>query len=448
MDEIFLVYIGTAFIGGVILNVMPCVLPVLTMKVFHVIEKSNASARENRLHGLAYTAGILATFLVFGVAVIAIRASGDSLGWGMQFQSPAFVAGMTALIFAFGLNALDVFEFTVSLDGQDSNEGYFGTFVNGVVASIMSTPCSAPFLGSAAAFALGAGTPAWQTLVMFSFIGFGLASPFVLISFVPAVGRLLPKPGAWMLTFKKLMGFTLLFAALWLFGVLQAQIERAASTNFLGFLLILAISLWSLNEFGGLMHSFRRRFGVRFAAAGIVFASAVLLIDFTPAARSTAVAACGDGAPLVLDDRINWAPFDAGRVACEGTRQRPVFMDFTADWCANCKANERLFIETERIRNVLQDSRILPMKADMTNDNDELDAWLAKLGRSGIPAYVIYMPDGSHDLLPEAITTEMLAERLEAAAKRFPASGHKAVPEAPSATKVGRGVEAGGHIVI
>ena len=426
MDMELLTYIGAAFLGGVILNVMPCVLPVLTMKVFNVIEHSAEAPRENRIHGLAYSAGVLATFLLFAIVIIGLRASGDTFGWGMQFQSPAFVAGMTALIFAFGLNALGVFEFSVSMSGGGANEGYTGSFVNGIVASIMSTPCSAPFLGSAAAFALGSGAQWWQTLLMFSFIGLGLASPFALISFVPAIGRALPRPGAWMETFKMMMGFSLIAAAIWLFGVLQAQVTRTSSTLFLFFLLLLGIALWSLDHFGGLQHGFGRRLGVRLGAAGVVIDGAIGgLVDMTPPERPAAgFTVAGADAPAVLNDHINWAPFDADRVAKERDRSRPVFMDFTADWCANCKANERVFIETDRIRSVLVETGVLSMKADMTNENDEIDLWLSKLGRSGIPAYVIYMPDGSYDLLPEAITTEMLAERLIAAAKRFPPSGH------------------------
>lgn len=432
MDLELLTTMGAAFLGGVILNVMPCVLPVLAMKVFHVIEHSAEAPRENRIHGVAYSAGILATFVLFALVIIGLRASGDSFGWGMQFQSPAFVAGLIALMFAFGLNALGVFEFSVSMSGGGTKDGYSGSFVNGVVASIMATPCSAPFLGSAAAYALGSGASWWQTLVMFSFIGLGLATPFALVSFVPAVGRALPRPGAWMETFKKLMGFSLLGAAIWLFGVLQAQIERGASTMFLFFLLLLGIALWALDTFGGLEHSFGRRLGVRLAAACLVVGGALGgLVDMSPLARPAAgFSLAGVGAPVVVDGRINWAPFDADRVAKERGRQRPVFMDFTADWCANCKANEKLFIETERIRSVLLETGVLPMKADMTNESDELDDWLGKLGRAGIPAYVIYMPDATYDLLPEAITTEMLAERLLAAAKRFPPSGHTAATTA------------------
>lgn len=417
MDLNLLGYIGAAFLGGVILNVMPCVLPVLTMKVFHVIEHANDAPKQIRVHGLAYAAGIMTTFLVFACAVIAIRAGGDSFGWGMQFQSPAFVAVMTTIIFAFGLNALGVFEFTVSLNGSGSNDGYAGSFVNGIVASIMSTPCTAPLLSGAATFALGSGAVWWQTLTLFSFMGLGLAFPFLLISFVPAIGSALPRPGAWMETFKKIMGFSLLLASIWLFNVLRNQISADGASMFLYFLLVLSLALWAIEHFGGLMHGLSRRLTVRGIAASAVIIAGVLLIDLTPGvtvAKDTA-------GPVVVDDHINWAPFDAGRVTAETLARRPVFMDFTADWCANCKANEHLFIETKRIRTVLSETNILPMKADMTNDNEEIEQWLTKIGRSGIPAYVIYMPDGKHDLLPEAITTEMLAERLLWADKMYPA---------------------------
>lgn len=417
-------WLGEAFLGGLILNVMPCVLPVLTMKVFHVVEHGGDSPRQHRLHGIAYAAGILATFLVFAGAVVLLRAAGETLGWGMHFQSPAFVAAMTTLIFVFGLNALGVFEFQVSVSGGQGMHGYAGSFVNGIVASVMSTPCSAPFLGSAAVLALGAGTAWWLTVLLFLCIGLGLASPFLVISFVPALGKVLPRPGAWMETAKKLMGFSLMAAAVWQFTVLQAQVSRDASGDFLWFLLIVGVALWALDHFGGLEHELPRRLGVRFAAAALVAAGGLWLIDLQPPPKApVGYAVANDDAPVVVDDKIQWASFDAQRIAREHKRNRPVFVDFTADWCVNCKTNEKLFIETARIRAVLQDTRILPMKADMTVDNEELDAWLAKLGRSGIPAYVIYLPDGNYDLLPEAITTELLATHLRQAAERFPAAG-------------------------
>ena len=447
MNDTVLYYVFAAFVGGVILNVMPCVLPVLTMKVFNVLENADQTKQQTRMHGLAYTAGIMATFLVFALIIIVLRASGERMGWGMQFQNPFFVATMTALIYAFGLNALGVFEITVSVQGGGGGHGYGTSFVNGIVASIMSTPCSAPFLGSAATFALGSGAVWWQTVTMFMFIGLGLAFPFLIISFVPAVANRLPRPGAWMETFKILMGFTLMVAAVWLFGVLQRQVGPANATTFLWFLLALALGLWGMEHWGGLVHSAKRRVTVRLIALAVVAAVGISVVDLSkppkPEAPPCDVATvCSDckhnlmvggvlrpakaEPPVVVDNHINWAPFSVAKVKAESARSRPVFMDYTADWCLNCKTNEKAFIEVERIRQVLKDTNILPMKADMTEENEEIEDWLDKLGRAGIPAYVIYMPDGSHDLLPEAITTEMLATRLLNASKKYPPESFKA----------------------
>ena len=407
-----LLYLGYALLGGLILNVMPCVLPVLTMKVFHLVEHGSASARERRLHGVAYAGGILASFLLLAVLVILLRASGERVGWGMQFQHPPFVATMVALIFAFGLNALGVFEWNVSITGRPGAHGYGASFANGVFASVMSTPCSAPFLGTAAVLALGADVPWWQTVVLFLAIGLGLASPFLLVSFVPAVGRALPRPGAWMETFKALMGFTLLGAAVWLFGALQAQVSRDAATWFLAFLLVLAAALWGVHHFGSVIESTARRLTVRAVAVAVVVAAVLGLVRFDkPAAGGVEVAVAGS---------IAWQAFDSARVRAELARNRPVFMDYTAEWCANCKTNEKLFLETDAVRGSLARTGILPMKADMTNENEEIEQWLDDLGRSGIPAYVIYLPGGKRDLLPEAITADLVVARLDAAAKQFP----------------------------
>ena len=198
---------GLAFLGGLILNIMPCVLPVLTMKIFGLVEHSGASAAENRKQGIAYTGGILLSFLIFAAVIVAIKASGERVGWGMQFQNPAFVATLAGLMVVLGANALGVFEISISMSVGGDHGGWVGSFINGIVASVMATPCSAPFLGGAAAYALGAGTPAAETVLIFLVIGFGLAFPFLLVAFIPAARALVPRPGNWMNSFKKLNGF-------------------------------------------------------------------------------------------------------------------------------------------------------------------------------------------------------------------------------------------------
>lgn len=424
MDGNLLLIFPAAFLGGLILNVMPCVLPVLTMKVFHLIEHADDDEATHRMHGIAYTAGVLATFLAFSIFVIVLRASGEAVGWGMQFQNPSFVAAMIAVIFVFGLNALGVFEFTVSVQqGEKQRSGFSESFANGVVASIMSTPCSAPFLAGAAAFALTA--PSWQTLVVFQIVGLGLAAPFALVSFFPAIGRILPRPGAWMETFKHLMGFTLIAAAIWLYSVFQKQVSYESAQWFLGLLLVLGVGAWAWDRFGGPMETNRRRWIVRTVVLGSASAFAFGFVRFEPPENTAAEAYSGQ---VVVDGEINWAPFDPAMVDAARAANRPVFVDYTADWCANCLTNERLFIEVQPIRDLLVETGILPMKADLTNEDDTILAWLDDLGRAGIPVYAIYMPDGSVDLLPQAITTELLADRLNAASAAWPPSAYGSMP--------------------
>jgi thiol:disulfide interchange protein len=441
MDNIA-VLLASAFIGGVILNVMPCVLPVLTMKVFHVIEKAKEDPSVNRKHGLAYTAGIVAMFWVLAVVVIALKASGERMGWGMQFQNPAFVAVLIAIMVGFGLNALGVFEITVGMGDVETGEGYFGSFVNGVLASIMSTPCSAPFLGPAAAFAFLSGSPL-EIASIFTLIGLGLAFPFLLISFVPAIGRVLPKPGPWMETFKQLMGFTLLAAALWFMGALQAQLTKDGLQMFLGFLLVMSVALWGMQRFGGFEHSNLRRRLVRLSAVLLTAAGAYFMVDLTPPKKPIAIASADPARAAaaraaVIDGQINWAPFDLKMVKASLDRGQPVFMDYTAEWCANCKTNEKLFIETKKIRADLTATNILPMKADYTSEDETIEEWMEKLGRAAIPIYVIYYPDGSYDLLPEVITTAMLSSALHKASSKYPPDKYKTADAAAAAKTAGK----------
>ena len=416
---------GLALLGGLVLNVMPCVLPVLTMKAFHVVENANQDARERRLHGLAYTAGTMALMIALAtLAVVANLVLKRTVHWGSQFSSPYFVAGITAVVFAFALNALGVFEITVSMAGGGSErKGVAGSFANGLFAAIMATPCSAPFLGTAVAFALGASTPWWQTEIIFALIGFGLGLPYLLLTFVPKLGSKLPRPGPWMETCKQIMGFTLLLTAVWLFRSLQAQVTDESANSFLFFLVFLAVGLWAGGRFGGAAASASRRWSVRFGQLALIGVAGFFMLSFSrPEAE-----ACAEtpGKSLVANDviengHLRWTPYAADRVVAEHARRRPVFLDFTAEWCGACKVNEKAFIETDLVRGAFADSGILPMKVDMTNDHPEGDKMVDKYGTGGIPIYVILFPDGSIDLLPQVITAEMVAGHLREASKKFP----------------------------
>lgn len=440
----FLGLLGLALAGGLVLNIMPCVLPVLTLKAFHVFENAHVDRAQQRTQGLGYLTGTVSAFFAFGAVVVALKQTGRALGWGLQFQHPPFVAVLTAIVFAFALNSLGVFELQISSQHDGKGDGFGAAVANGWFAALMATPCSAPFLATAAGFALGAESAWWQTLLVFVAIGAGLAAPFTLLTFVPAFSRILPRPGAWMDSFKKLMGFSLLATAIWLFHSLKRLISPEGSSWFLGFLLLLAVCLWAVDHFGGLAESALRRRGVRAAALALVALGAWRMVRLEPEMPSSVARLAKDGAdddddgPAVVDGHIRWRPFDAARVERALARGRPVFVDFTADWCASCKTNEAVFLESDPVRKALERTQILPMKADLTQENDELWARVTKLGRNGLPVYVVYYPGGQHDLLPIAITSETVVRSLDGASQKYPPARYGALDSAKTGGLVER----------
>lgn len=413
----------SGILGGLILNVMPCVFPVLFLKVSSLIEHTKETVAEQRYEAIAYLGGTFTAFAGFAAVIIALRASGQALGWGMQMQSPAFVASMVLLLFIFGLNALGVFEIRFTVQAGRSTGGRLSSFVDGLVITLVSTPCSAPFLGGAAAAALATGAAWYETLALFWSIGFGLALPVLMLAFVPALNHLLPRPGAWMNTLKALTGFTLLGAAVWLFGTLARQIEAEAAQDFLWFVLLVGLALWAKNHLEELgFEGVRQRLAQVFGTAGVAAAGA-LLVHFEPPPPPAVIAAeCeaanGQTASSVVEGHIRWTPFTEAAKREALDRGRPVFVDFTADWCASCKVFEKSHVEVEAVRKVLDDTLILAAKADLTRDEGLWEA-LNGLGRSGLPTYVIFKPDGTHDLLPEGPPLTLI-ERLLAVGQAFP----------------------------
>ncbi len=407
-----------AFVGGLILNIMPCVLPVLTLKLYSLVEQTDVTAREQRTAGLAYTAGILVSFLALGVAVLLARSTfGANVGWGFQFQYPPYVAALATVVFAFGLSLFGVFEIpavgTSTASEAGMKEGPVGYFFTGVFATLLATPCSAPILGTATAFTLSASAPA--LLAIYLTIGLGLAAPFILIAFVPALYKFLPRPGAWMETFKELLGFTLMATALWLLHVLGAQIGMDRLLSFLVFLAFVGLGCWVFGRFGGVAAPLQRQLVAGLAGLVIASAGGWLYIDLAFAEEECEqLASTVTADELDYTDHIPWQPFSEARV--QALAGSTIFIDFTAEWCLTCKVNEKTVLETAAVRTAMASHRVVPLKADWTRQDPTITAWLARYGKAGVPFYLVIPPKGDPIPLGEVITPSSVIAALEKAA--------------------------------
>lgn len=439
-----------ALLGGLILNVMPCVLPVLSIKVLGLVNQAEDDAKRIWLHGVAYTVGILVSFAALGALIIAAQTSGKMVGWGFQFQNSGFVATLVAVVFAFGLNLFGLFE--VSFPGAGSldqvaakQHGLSGSFLNGVFATILATPCTAPFLAPALGFALS--QPPAILMLMLLVVGFGLALPFLVLAAFPTWSRLLPKPGPWMTTFKKSMGFLLLGTAVWLLDVLSYQVSREGLISFLAFLLVIAFGGWIYGHWGDPMRSARSRWTAMIVALALIGGGAQAMIDLerpAPAAAPPPVAAAptepGDDqqedakpeeaaaaaavaapqpkiAPPVVDGEIQWLDFARNDVNAMAKEGKTVFIDFTASWCVTCKVFERTVINTDEMKAKLTKDCVVPVKADYTNEDPNITTWLKRFKRPGVPMYLI-LPAGKPDeviKLPDALTASSMLEGLKKA---------------------------------
>jgi thiol:disulfide interchange protein DsbD len=320
-----------AFLGGLLLNLMPCVFPILALKAFGLLDLAGEHRSEARAHGVAYTAGVLASFLALGGALLAVRAGGATIGWGFQLQSPAVIAGLAALFFWMSLMLLDVTSVGGSFMGVGNklaaSGGARGAFFTGVLATIVATPCSAPFMGTALGYALT--QPAAVALGVFVALGLGLAFPYLAIAFVPRLGALLPRPGRWMDTLKQLLAFPLLGTVVWLTWVASVQSGPSAVVAILGMLVLLAFAAWAGRHFGG-------RTATALAAAAAVAA----LVVGTSQGTTTATARASEG----------WEPYSTQKLEALLKQGKPVFVDFTAAWCVTCQVNERLVLGRPRCR--------------------------------------------------------------------------------------------------
>jgi thiol:disulfide interchange protein DsbD len=381
-----------AFLGGLVLNLMPCVFPVLSIKALHVLESAGKDHKAIRASAFAYTAGVLASFWVLVAALLILRAGGRSLGWGFQLQSPAFVAFLCCLLFVLGLSMAGMFELGQSFmsvgSGLAQRSGNSGSFFTGVLATVVATPCTAPFMGAAVGFALS--QPALVCTVVFTAMAFGLASPFLILALAPQLGRYLPRPGRWMETLKQLMAFPIFATIIWLVWVFGQQTDVNGVTRLLISLLFISLGGWILGRWS----TNRLVSGLALVlVAAAVFFSVSTVTPGVAAAQNTASSARG----------LNWEPFTPAKLESYRSGGKPVLIDFTAAWCLTCQVNDRVVFQSDEVKKRLKNTNIALLRADWTSYDPAITETLAKYGRSAVPLYVLYganqtqpviLPDG------------------------------------------------------
>jgi len=395
-----------AFLGGIILNLMPCVFPVLSIKALSLIKHAQHDQRQTRLQGLAYTLGILVSFGLLGGVLIAVKATGAEIGWGFQFQSPLFVLAVAYLMFAVGLSLSGVFSIGGSIAGVGSSlaerPGYSGSFFTGVLATIVATPCTAPFMGAALGFALT--QPPASLLAVFFFLGLGLALPYLLLSQWPYLQRFLPKPGVWMDKLKQGLAFPMYGAAVWLVWVLAQQAGVNAVAVALGGMVVIAFAAWvyEFTKHGG---NLAQRSGavVTVLALGVALAGGYVGVDT-------------HAAPLKAELAENYEPYSAALLFELRSQGKPVFLNMTAAWCISCLVNEKVALSQPSVIETFKRGGINYLKGDWTNRDPEITKLLAEFGRSGVPLYVFY-PAGAGNssnrvVLPQLLTPEIVTQAV------------------------------------
>ncbi|MEZ0311996.1 MAG: protein-disulfide reductase DsbD family protein [Myxococcota bacterium] len=398
-----------AFLGGLVLNLMPCVLPVLAIKVTGYTQLAGTSSKHGRAvvfgHSLAYTGGILAAMAALACAVVLLRAGGHAVGWGFQFQEPLFVTVVAGVLTVFALSLFGVFDIgaggvNVLGEAVHKTHGPLKSALEGVLAVAVATPCSAPFLGTAVGFALA--REAWLIVVTFLAIGAGLAAPFVVLTSIPGALSFMPKPGLWMVRLKQVMGFALLATVLWLAWVVGKVAGVDGMAAVMGFALAAALATWLVAGVQG-----NRRWPARVAALAVLTAGLVVSLRTGEASQPEAMA----------PSELGWQPFAPETVTSELARGKVVFVDFTADWCITCKVNERAVLSSDRVAALTKKLEVVMLKADWTRRDERIRSELARYGKAGVPMYLVYSPSKPDEpaVLPELLTTDLVVTALQQA---------------------------------
>ncbi|MGE0190505.1 MAG: protein-disulfide reductase DsbD family protein [Planctomycetota bacterium] len=413
-DATFLGALVLALLGGMLLNIMPCVLPVLSLKILGFVDQAGSNPRAARLHGMAFGVGVVASFLALAGLLLLLRSRSQDLGWGFQLQEPSVVMGLAVLMFLVALNLSGVFEVGAGLAGlagraaQTTKHGsYAGSLWMGVLATVIATPCTAPFMGPAIGYAIT--QPAVQALGVFAAIGVGMALPYVVLSTFPGWLRFLPRPGPWMETFRQITAFPMYATVIWLVWLFGRLVGTSGMTALLVALLAVALGAWFYGRFATPVRSARTRWivgramALSIAAAGILYVLDHAKVDAS--SESAQVATAPEG----------WVPYDGRRIAASQEAGVPVFLDFTADWCLTCKANEAAFLDTDSVRGAFKRHGVLAMQGDWTRRDERITKALAQLDTLSVPLYVIVPPDPARPayVLRTAITSSYVVEALD-----------------------------------
>ncbi len=417
-----LAMLGLAFLGGLILNIMPCVLPVIALKILGFVSQSRDDPRRVRRLGVIYTLGVLASFLAMAAVVIGVKQAGNAASWGMQFQNPQFLIGMTVLVTLVALNLFGVFEVLLGGGAMNtagslaSKEGDAGAFFNGVLATALATPCTAPALSIALGFAFA--QSAAVILVTFSAIGLGLAAPYLALCWQPQWLRFLPKPGAWMEKFKNAMGFPMLATAVWLFSVTLVHFGKGAAFWLGLFLVLIALAAWVWGEF--VQRGTRGRTAARIVSILLILAAYVWVLEGELSWRNPIVPSQNRSGLENRPDGVQWQVWSPGAVDQARRSGRPVLVDFTADWCATCQVNKKTSLEITSVRDKLQEIDGIALLGDYTRKDSAILEELQRHDRAAVPLVLVYPADATKppEILSEILTPRLVLEALDRAAGR------------------------------
>ena len=419
----FLTAILLAFLGGLILNIMPCVLPVVSLKIFDFIKQSQGNSKKILAHGLSYCAGIVVSFNVLLGAILVLRTSGEQVGWAFHLQDPVLVLLLGCLLVVvtsalFGVIELGSGIASASASAVQGKSGLSGSFFTGVLASVLATPCTAPFMAAALGFALAA--PLLETVAVFQMLAVGMAAPYLVLSAFPNLLTFLPKPGAWMEAFKQFTGFLMLGTLLWITWIYAALVDHEGLIPYLTLLGVVALATWIVGRFAGAETESSQKYKAWVIAGFIVFATVFLLRNSLSSLRPEPTAITRDDVlqqPTVSKPgKLAWQPWSPSAVQEALSSGRPVFVDFTAAWCLVCKTNEMTSLDVPETVALFEKYGIIALKADWTRRSATITQALESFGRAGVPVYVFYPnADAQPILLPELLTPNLVRDVIESA---------------------------------